>query len=151
MTGKQKCEFLKQLRHWIIIKYLLDIPPQPECNFEGDCPGFCPACDAELQEITRQLEQKHRCVERGLFKDEFDSNLSKLDRGASKINNTIRDILLPCTMGIMQMSAFVMANDINELFERMSVAVKEANDLIESKYAQSDKQKESDSFGGGHA
>ena len=49
------------------------------------------------------------------------------------------------------MSAFVMANDINELFERMSVAVKEANDLIESKYAQSDKQKESDSFGGGHA
>lgn len=30
----------------------------PECTHQGDCPGTCPQCDAELADIQRQLEEK---------------------------------------------------------------------------------------------
>ena len=29
-----------------------------ECEHEGDCPGTCPLCDAELQELNRMMRKK---------------------------------------------------------------------------------------------
>ena len=29
-----------------------------ECEHEGDCPGTCPLCDAELQELNRLMREK---------------------------------------------------------------------------------------------
>ena len=29
-----------------------------ECEHEGDCPGTCPLCDAELQELNRMMREK---------------------------------------------------------------------------------------------
>lgn len=56
MTGKQKCEMLKQLRREIAeangIVYL-----SAECTYTGDCPGFCPKCDAEARYLDSELNR----------------------------------------------------------------------------------------------
>ena len=53
--GKKKCDDLRLLRHLIADKFGLKYVPR-ECHHEGDCPGTCPACDAELLDLQRQLD-----------------------------------------------------------------------------------------------
>ena len=56
MTGKEKCELLKAMRKEIAeangIVYLTS-----ECTFQGDCPGFCPKCDAEARYLDSELNR----------------------------------------------------------------------------------------------
>lgn len=60
MTGKKKCEWLKSVRARIAringIEYHVDY----ECRHEGDCPGFCPACDKEAEELLLALAEKEQ-------------------------------------------------------------------------------------------
>lgn len=55
--GKDKCELLKSIRAYIAEKYGVDYTPSV-CQHEGDCPGSCPKCDSELQDIQAQLKAK---------------------------------------------------------------------------------------------
>lgn len=57
MNGKNKCQLLKAIRRQIAEQYGLSYA-LTECRHEGDCAGTCPRCDAELQELQRQLEEK---------------------------------------------------------------------------------------------
>ena len=57
MRGKEKCEQLKSIRRQIAEHYGLTYNPT-ECTHEGDCRGTCPKCDAELDDLQRQLEEK---------------------------------------------------------------------------------------------
>ena len=56
MTGKEKCELLKAMRKEMAeangIVYLTT-----ECNFQGECPGYCPKCDAEARYIDYELSR----------------------------------------------------------------------------------------------
>lgn len=56
----EKCEILKAIRSYVAEKYGLDYNPA-ECDHDGDCPGTCPQCDAELADLQRQLEAKGIC------------------------------------------------------------------------------------------
>ena len=59
MTGKEKCELLKAMRREIAeangIVYL-----SAECTYQGDCPGFCPKCDAEARYLDSELSRLAR-------------------------------------------------------------------------------------------
>lgn len=57
MRGKEKCELLKDIRRKIAEQYGLTYHPT-ECTHEGDCRGTCPRCDAELEDVQRQVEEK---------------------------------------------------------------------------------------------
>lgn len=57
MNGKDKCELLKDIRRQIAEQYGLEYHPT-ECLHKGECAGTCPRCDAELQDLQRQLEEK---------------------------------------------------------------------------------------------
>ena len=57
-TGKQICEILKSVRKEIALRYGLDYKPT-ECDYEGDCAGFCEKCDAEIMDLERQLMKKN--------------------------------------------------------------------------------------------
>lgn len=57
MRGKEKCEQLKAIRRQIAEHYGLTYNPT-ECTHEGDCRRTCPKCDAELEDLQRQLEEK---------------------------------------------------------------------------------------------
>ena len=53
-AGKKKCELLKRIRKEVAERYGLEYD-QSECTNQGDCNGTCPRCDAELEELQRQL------------------------------------------------------------------------------------------------
>lgn len=57
MNGKDKCNLLREIRKRIAAKYGLTYKPV-ECHHRGDCAGTCPKCDAELQDLQRQLKEK---------------------------------------------------------------------------------------------
>lgn len=56
MKGKQKCQLLKSIRCKIAkengLSYTLS-----ECTFQGECKGTCPKCEAELRQLTNDLER----------------------------------------------------------------------------------------------
>lgn len=53
--GKAKCELLKTLRKDLSNRYGIQYRER-ECNHEGDCPGTCPLCEAELESLTQQIK-----------------------------------------------------------------------------------------------
>ena len=58
MTGKEKCNLLRQIRKEIAktngIEYLTS-----ECDYQGnDCPGTCPKCDAEIRYLESELTRR---------------------------------------------------------------------------------------------
>jgi hypothetical protein len=55
--GKDKCDFLRNIRRQVAAQYGLRYEPR-ECHHEGDCPGTCPVCDAELRDLQRQLTER---------------------------------------------------------------------------------------------
>lgn len=56
MTGKEKCNLLKQIRQEIAesngIVYLTS-----DCTFEGPCTGTCPKCDAEIRYLEGEINR----------------------------------------------------------------------------------------------
>lgn len=57
MNDKDKCQLLKAIRSQIAEQYGLEYHPT-ECHHQGDCRRTCPRCDAELEDLQRQLEEK---------------------------------------------------------------------------------------------
>ena len=57
MTGKEKCEFLKEIRRRMAVANGIPYKPR-ECNHEGDCLGTCPLCEIESQYILEELKKK---------------------------------------------------------------------------------------------
>lgn len=56
MKGKELCEFLKNVRRKLAEANGISYEPR-ECSHEGDCPGTCPLCDAELQSLLSEIEK----------------------------------------------------------------------------------------------
>ena len=54
--GKEKCEHLRRIRANVAKRFGLNYTPY-ECHHEGDCPGTCPMCDAELADLERQIQE----------------------------------------------------------------------------------------------
>ena len=61
MTGKEKCNHLRQLREQIARENGIPYESTP-CNYQGDdCIGTCPKCEEELRYLTNALQEKlHR-------------------------------------------------------------------------------------------
>lgn len=57
MTGKEKCEFLKEIRRRMAAENGIPYKPR-ECHHEGDCLGTCPLCDKEAADLLEELKRK---------------------------------------------------------------------------------------------
>ena len=57
MTGKEKCEFLKEIRKTMAEKNGITYVPR-KCHHEGDCAGTCPLCEREAAELLAELKKK---------------------------------------------------------------------------------------------
>lgn len=55
--GKEKCEILRRIRQDVAERYGLQYSPS-ECKHQGGCSGTCPKCDAELEDLQRQLASR---------------------------------------------------------------------------------------------
>ena len=83
MTGKEKCEFLREIR-----KNMAEANGIPyesrECNFEGDCSGTCPFCEKEAADLLEALKEKEKQgIE--IKRDEFSTIL--LEKGKMNFND----------------------------------------------------------------
>jgi hypothetical protein len=98
MPGKERCKQLKFYRNRIAIVNGIDFQAK-ECDFQGECPGYCPACDEEILLLEKKLKEKEKRGETiklyGLIKVSFKNgdniheykleNLNKANAGASSI------------------------------------------------------------------
>lgn len=55
--GKNKCEYLKEIRKRIATENGIPLE-QRECTFKGECPGTCPFCEAELRYLEKELHRR---------------------------------------------------------------------------------------------
>lgn len=55
--GKTVCTRLKQIRMDVANKNGISYEPTV-CLYEGDCPGTCPKCELELNQLTKQIYNK---------------------------------------------------------------------------------------------
>lgn len=53
-SGKYRCGVLKGIRKAVAEANGIDYAPR-KCTFEGECYGTCPACEAEVRYIEREL------------------------------------------------------------------------------------------------
>lgn len=59
MTGKEKCEFLKEIRCKMAAENGMPYKPR-DCHHEGDCLGTCPLCEAEAAYLLSEIKKKER-------------------------------------------------------------------------------------------
>ena len=59
MKGKDKCKALKEIRAKIANENDIELVTK-ECQYQGDCAGTCPACEAELCYLEEELEKKRK-------------------------------------------------------------------------------------------
>lgn len=57
--GKKICKTLKDIRREIAKANDIEYEPR-ECKHEGDCLGTCPACEAEVSYLERQLDLRRK-------------------------------------------------------------------------------------------
>ena len=57
MKGKEKCSLLKKIRKMIAKKNGIPYETE-ECTAKGDCKGYCPKCDQEIEELNKALQEK---------------------------------------------------------------------------------------------
>ena len=57
--GKRICNALKEIRRRIAEANGLRFEIE-ECTHEGNCPGTCPKCERELEDLTNQLQTLKR-------------------------------------------------------------------------------------------
>ncbi|MBR2025016.1 MAG: hypothetical protein IKA02_04345 [Clostridia bacterium] len=76
MTEKERCEQLKRYRNKIAMLNGIDFKSK-ECDSQGYCPGYCPACDEEILFLEKELAKKvlrgEEVLYQGLIKIAFDS------------------------------------------------------------------------------
>lgn len=54
MTGREECRVLKEMLKAYVKAENLDLVIA-DCDLEGECPGICPSCEAEMRTISRFL------------------------------------------------------------------------------------------------
>ena len=57
MKGKKRCKILKEIRQQIAQNNDIEFITS-ECKHQGDCPGTCPKCEAEVRYLERELEKR---------------------------------------------------------------------------------------------
>lgn len=60
MTGKEKCELLRQVRKEIAESNGIVYLSSP-CSYDGDCKGTCPKCDAEIRYLDSEIQRLASC------------------------------------------------------------------------------------------
>ena len=59
MTGKEKCETLKQVRREIAEQNNINLAIE-DCTYHGECSGTCPKCEEELRVLEEALDKREK-------------------------------------------------------------------------------------------
>lgn len=59
MNGKEKCEFLRNIRKNMAEANGINYEPF-KCEHEGDCSGTCAYCENEASELLEEIKEKQK-------------------------------------------------------------------------------------------
>jgi len=59
MNGKHKCKILKDIRRQIAAENDIEYVTT-DCQFQGECKGTCPKCEAEVRYLETELHKRRR-------------------------------------------------------------------------------------------
>ena len=59
MNGKSKCKILKDIRKQIARENDIALVIS-ECQYQGDCSGTCPKCEAEVRYLEQELRKRQQ-------------------------------------------------------------------------------------------
>lgn len=59
MNGKSKCKILKDIRRQIAAENDIEFVTS-ECKYQGECPGTCPKCEAEVRYLEQELVKRQK-------------------------------------------------------------------------------------------
>lgn len=68
--GKTQCERLKQIRREIGLRNGIEVEER-ECSHQGNCPGTCPRCEADVAELSKQLNRNGYATVDSEFMEQF--------------------------------------------------------------------------------
>ena len=86
MTGKEKCEFLKEICKNMAKENGISYEPR-ECHHEGDCTGTCPLCEKEAAELLAELKNKEKNGEKIQIDTEAIKVLEQISDRSEEIAN----------------------------------------------------------------
>ena len=93
MTGKDKCEFLKEIRKNMAKENGLSYEPR-ECHHEGYCTGTCPLCEKEAAELLEELKKKEKNGENIQIDSEAIQVLEQIVDSSEKIEDEDENVEL---------------------------------------------------------
>ena len=59
MQGKERCKILKELRQQIAQSNDIELAIE-ECQYQGECAGTCPRCEAEVRYLEQELAKRQK-------------------------------------------------------------------------------------------
>ena len=86
MTGKEKCEFLKEIRINMAKENGISYEPR-ECHHEGHCAGTCPLCDKEAAQLLAELKKKENNGEKIQIDSEVIQVIEQIAERSEEIDN----------------------------------------------------------------
>ena len=139
MLGKYKCDMLKEIRRRIAFSYhLTDLPPEKECDHRDDCPGYCPACDAELVIMMKKLQEKNIRITPRIAREIIERYLKVYEMKAYEQDMKLRnDMSEHRTMGIMAPNPYNFKEASKDSFE---------SDILPDNREKSDHESQYDKF-----
>lgn len=110
--GKSTCKFLKDIRRRIADANGIRYAPK-ECNYEGECKGTCPACEAEVRYLEGELKRKQR--------NGFAVKVGGIAAGLCAM-------VIPAQVGAQNINKDSVKNPIPQVNALDSIAVKDLSD-----------------------
>ena len=109
MTGKNKCKILKEIRQMIADEN--DIPyVTAYCRYKGECAGTCPACEAELAYLEKELIKRQKMGKKiavvGISAAALLFALESCDAYHNAVENLIEQIESSSTGGLIAANTF---------------------------------------------
>lgn len=111
-NGKKLCEILRRVRTAIAEQYGLRYNPI-ECKFKGNCKGTCPRCDAELEDLQRQLETKG--ISNVAFSESISNEIKKFTLEQTNKRESKKKIFV--TEGMPSNPMYIMGEIDRDVFE----------------------------------
>lgn len=59
MNGKSRCKVLKEIRQKIAKENEIELD-HSECDYQGECSGTCPKCEAEVRTLETELAKRSK-------------------------------------------------------------------------------------------
>ena len=113
-NGKELCYMMKKFRAELAERNGIEGFEFKECDFEGECKGYCPACDEEAMKLKELIDEKSKITtDEGKVSKDTKTDDSCIKRPSLK-NGRLRGKVISEPMPIIQEEGLIIGPKDNE-------------------------------------